>query len=167
MVHSISLAQGATNSRSDTRQMNMLKTTSQIRYENFDRQYEAFKVEVWRSFPDEPEKGMLRKFAVKAGLTDAYCSHIKCRRKPMGARTARKVEGALGLPANFMDHDHAGLSASAVGALTNPVTTAAGVLVPPGSQDLVDMMLAMFEISPEQTRAEITRLVLAALKKPK
>ena len=86
-----------------------MKPVTEIRYDNFDLLFEAFKQKVWREFPDEPEKGMLRRFAASVQippatpkgkgwvLSERYASHLNCRRKGMGHATARKIEEAQGL----------------------------------------------------------------------
>ena len=57
--------------------------------------------------PHLPERGMLKMFADRIGLSDRYLSHIKCKRKNIGNNVARTIEEALGLPNGWMDREHA------------------------------------------------------------
>ena len=143
----------------------MAKSIIDIRWDNFDKLFEAFKAELWRKFPDEPEKGMVRKFSVAANLSERYASHLKCRRKPIGHAVARKIEVALGVPVAWMDQDHGELSASAIGTVSAPAVGASGEVLPPALADYLDMATEMFKQQPEEAQAAMMSLVLKTLRK--
>jgi transcriptional regulator with XRE-family HTH domain len=75
---------------------------AQIRYQNFMSLYKQFR----NANPDLPERGMLKLFAERIGLSDRYLSHIKCNRKNIGNNVARNIEQALGLLHGWMDREH-------------------------------------------------------------
>lgn len=146
----------------------MLKSVTQARYENFDALFEAFRQKLWRDFPDEPEKGMLRKFAARANLSDRYASHLNCKRKPMGHAVARKIELAMGLPEMWMDQDHAGLSPAAVATVTEPVVSATtGEVQPPDVTHFMQMAAEIYAQMPARALAAILPLVLDAVRQRK
>jgi hypothetical protein len=74
-----------------------------IRHQNFMALYKKFR----DANPHLPERGMLKMFADRIGLSDRYLSHIKCKRKNIGNNVARTIEEALGLPHGWMDREHA------------------------------------------------------------
>lgn len=84
----------------------MAKEMHQIRQENFQWLFQQFRQAIWRDFPDEPEKGMLKRFADRLGLSDRYLSHINNARKGIGSTTARRIEEALKLERGWMDSEH-------------------------------------------------------------
>lgn len=84
----------------------MAETVEQIRWRNFQLLYQQFKEEVRRSWPDSPERGMLKKFAERLGMSPIYLSQINNQRKVIGTETADKIEKQLKLGAGWMDTDH-------------------------------------------------------------
>lgn len=78
----------------------------QIRKNNFDFLLDRYKQSVWAQFPDVPERGMLKKFAVELKMSEAYISHINSGFKDIGDKTARRFEAELKLPSGWMDHQH-------------------------------------------------------------
>lgn len=80
----------------------MTMDSRQIRYKNFTKLFHDFIAR----HPDLPRRGMLKLFAERLELSDRYLSHIKCRRKNIGATVARAIEQRLGLPGGWMDRDH-------------------------------------------------------------
>lgn len=85
-----------------------MKTVSEIRHANFLLLFEMFKHQVWATWPDEPERGMLRKMSKAHGLSERWLSHVKVGRKTVGHNTARKLEELFGLSVGWMDRDHSG-----------------------------------------------------------
>lgn len=85
-----------------------MKTVSEIRHTNFLLLFEMFKRQVWASWPDEPERGMLRKMSKTYGLSERWLSHVKVGRKTVGHNTARKLEDLFGLSVGWMDQEHYG-----------------------------------------------------------
>jgi transcriptional regulator with XRE-family HTH domain len=95
---------------------------SEIRRRNYEFLYEQFKkaerLEAASASEsggapadDSPDRaasdhGMLKRFAEKLGISQAYMSHINTGYKPIGARMARKFEEALSLPDGWMDQLH-------------------------------------------------------------
>jgi len=76
--------------------------SSQIRHKNFQTLFENFIAR----HPNQPRRGMLKRFAQQLGLSDRYLSHIKCQRKNIGNNVARAIEAALSLPQGWMDWEH-------------------------------------------------------------
>lgn len=85
-----------------------MKTVSEIRHENFLLLFEMFKRQVWASWPDEPERGMLRRMSKTFDLSERWLSHVKVGRKTVGHNTARKLEDLFGLSVGWMDTQHYG-----------------------------------------------------------
>lgn len=83
-----------------------MRTVTELRHTNFLRLFETFKQQVWASWPDEPERGMLRRMSKTYRLSERYLSHVKCGRKPIGHATARKLETLFGLSVGWMDAEH-------------------------------------------------------------
>ncbi|HEX2530117.1 MAG TPA: hypothetical protein VHK70_01450 [Burkholderiaceae bacterium] len=77
--------------------------SAQIRHRNFMTLYQQFREE----HSGSPERGMLKLFAERLGLSDRYLSHIKCNRKNIGHNVARAIEETLELPPGWMDREHA------------------------------------------------------------
>jgi hypothetical protein len=154
------------------------KSIYDIRFENFQLLFSAFKVKLKRDFPGEPDRGMLRKFASRAGLDERYASHLNVRRKTVGSNTARSMETALGLPVNFMDHPHPELGEEAVIALLEGrkpelrQVPSQGAM--PGLPDLstdkgletfVKAAVDVYRWSPERAQAAMVALLLERLSK--
>lgn len=85
-----------------------MKTISEIRHANFLFLFDLFKRQVWASWPDEPERGMLRRMARTFDMSERWLSHVKVGRKPIGHSTARKFESHFGLVVGWMDAQHDG-----------------------------------------------------------
>jgi plasmid maintenance system antidote protein VapI len=83
-----------------------IETVEQVRQRNFQWLFQQFKDEVRRSWPDEPDRGMLKKFAQRLDMNPIYLSQINNDRKVIGTTTANNMEKALGLPDGWMDVDH-------------------------------------------------------------
>ncbi len=77
--------------------------SAQIRHRNFMLLYKQFR----ETHADLPERGMLKLFSERIGLSDRYLSHLKCNRKNIGNNVARAIEDALGLTRGWMDREHA------------------------------------------------------------
>ncbi len=78
----------------------------EIRRRNYHYLFEQFKDSIWRVWPDQPNRGMLQKFAEKLGTTPKYLSHVNNDRRNIGGDFARQIEKALELPHGWMDVDH-------------------------------------------------------------
>lgn len=116
----------------------------EIRKANFDFLFEQFKERVRQSWPSEPEKGMLKRFAEELGISDAFMSHVKTGRKPIGDKTAKKIEDALRLGHGWMDESHP----------DDGVET-----LSPMKQEVVNMVVEMLKSGSEEGAAEVMRLV--------
>ncbi|MES2535789.1 MAG: hypothetical protein V4632_07930 [Pseudomonadota bacterium] len=84
----------------------MAMNSAQIRHKNFQKLFANFIA----GHPDAPQRGMLKLFAERLGLSDRYLSHIKCNRKNIGNAIARTIEERLQLPHGWMDREHDMLS---------------------------------------------------------
>lgn len=83
----------------------MPDSIQQTRYDNMQALYKRF----CAMYPDEPERGMLRRFAQYTHISPRYLSHIRNGRKAIGHGTARQFELAFGLPESWMDVPHNGV----------------------------------------------------------
>jgi plasmid maintenance system antidote protein VapI len=83
-----------------------IEPVEQVRFRNFQWLFQQFKDEVRRSWPNEPDRGMLKKFAQRLGKNPIYLSQLNNNRKVIGTETANDIETALGLPDGWMDVDH-------------------------------------------------------------
>lgn len=120
-----------------------IKTIEQIRNENYLFLFEQFKEEIRRSWPAEPDRGMLRRFAQRIGISPISASQHK-NGKVIGTKMANRIEDALKLPEGWMDTDHAKESAE------------------PEDGDLaaaMDAFRGMYEHSPEATRAALVKVM--------
>jgi hypothetical protein len=84
----------------------MTMDSAQIRHKNFQKLFHDF----IDQHPNLPQRGMLKLFAERLGLSDRYLSHIKCRRKNIGSNIARTIEERLRLPHGWMDREHDALN---------------------------------------------------------
>jgi hypothetical protein len=75
------------------------KPVYKVRLDNFMTLFEEFK----QDHSDEPEHGMLKKFALRIGQGGAYVSQIKNGRRCIGHKLAREIETNLGLPEGYLD----------------------------------------------------------------
>lgn len=147
-----------------------MKTSKEIRWDNFQLALRAFKEKRMSEFPDEPERGMLRRFAERvtnggySGFSERYASHLNARRKPIGTHVARSLEAALGLPSGWMDHAHGNLSAEALGTVTEPAVRVDGSVQPPALRAYLEMAEAVFRALPEEAQATVMSLATKALK---
>jgi len=80
----------------------MAMDNAQIRHKNFQKLFADF----IDQHPNLPQRGMLKLFAERLGLSDRYLSHIKCKRKNIGSNVARAIEERLKLPHGWMDREH-------------------------------------------------------------
>jgi hypothetical protein len=83
-----------------------MKTIREIRHDNWVRLFEMYKDSVWKQFPDQPDRGMLRHFAKAIDKSERFLSHMNCDAKPMGSNVARELETFMGLPEGWMDTEH-------------------------------------------------------------
>lgn len=84
---------------------------SKTRHINFMSLYAKFRNE---EHAGEPERGMLKLFSEKLGLSDRYLSHVKCGRKEIGHANARKIEEACGVSNGWLDQVHSDLEPRSV-----------------------------------------------------
>jgi len=83
-----------------------VEKVEQVRSRNFQFLFEQFKNEIRESWPTEPDRGMLKRFAERLGLNRIYLSQINNDSKVIGRVTAHNIEKALKLPEGWMDTDH-------------------------------------------------------------
>jgi hypothetical protein len=116
----------------------------EVRKQNFDFLFEQFKAKVREAWPNEPERGMLKRFAEQLSISEAFVSHINTGRKPIGDRTAMKIEDALKLQRGWMDESH---DESGVEDLS------------PMKQEVVAMVVELLKSGSEEGAAEVMRLI--------
>ncbi|WP_175795941.1 hypothetical protein [Burkholderia anthina] len=116
----------------------------QIRRENFLFLFEQFKERVRQTLPSEPDRGMLKRFAEQLGISDKFVSHINTGRKPIGDKSAQKIEAAMGLPRGWMDEAHSEESVESLSPL---------------KQEVVAMVVELLKSGSEEGAAEVMKLV--------
>lgn len=122
---------------------------AQIRHQNFMALYKKFR----DANPGMPERGMLKMFAERIGLSDRYLSHIKCNRKNIGNNVARTIEEALGLAHGWMDREHS----------VAAVSTAGG---DEAEKMFLETAITLYRADPEGTRRMIMELLRMRLLPP-
>lgn len=125
------------------------KNVSEIRRENMETLFMRFKEWVWARFPDEPERGMMTRFANTSGMSPRYLSHVRNGRKEIGHATARKMErGLRNLGHEFDDVED--------GWLDND--QARGVPVSAEIESLLQSVQTCYSISPLETQRALNEL---------
>lgn len=105
------------------------------------------------SHADLPERGMLKLFSERIGLSDRYLSHLKCNRKNIGNNVARTIEDALGLARGWMDREHADAAAPAEG-------------VSDAEKMFLDMARMLYRSEPEEASQALMSLLQKKLQAP-
>lgn len=123
--------------------------SAQIRHRNFMMLYKQFR----ESHADLPERGMLKLFSERIGLSDRYLSHLKCNRKNIGNNVARTIEDALGLARGWMDREHADAAAPAEG-------------VSDAEKMFLDMARMLYRSEPEEASQALMSLLQKKLQAP-
>lgn len=77
-----------------------------VRLRNFLILFEQFKQMRWEKWPDEPERGMLRRFAEHLELNHTWLSNVKSGSKILGVKNARHIERKMGVSEGWLDTDH-------------------------------------------------------------
>lgn len=116
----------------------------EVRKQNFDFLFEQFKAKVRESWPNERERGMLKRWAEQLGMSEAFLSHIKTGRKPIGDRTAMKLEAASGLERGWMDESHEGKGVEELS---------------PMKQEVVAMVVELLKSGSEEGAADVMRII--------
>lgn len=122
------------------------QTIYDIRLRNLLVLFDQFKQGVWMDDPTAPERGMLRRFSERAGISSPiFASNLTNGSKRMGNEVARKIEEAMGLEMGWMDQDH-----------TNDASEMS-------EDDLAfrDSVMAMYRQAPEASRAAVLRVLQA------
>lgn len=138
-----------------------MKTVSEIRRENMETLFERFKEYVWARWPNEPERGMMTRFANSSGMSPRYLSHIRNGRKEIGHDKARKMEaGMRNLGHEFDD--------VVDGWLDND--QARGMPLSPEVESLLQSVQTCYSISPLETQRALNelarRILLERVAKP-
>jgi hypothetical protein len=120
---------------------------NEIRHTNYLFLLDRFKQSVWSEEPTFPEYGMLKRFAERLGISQAYISHINTRRKEIGPKLARKFETQLKLPNGWMDALHDS---------TSPVT--------PGEQEFVKTVMELYRADPVAAQAAMMNALASKLR---
>jgi hypothetical protein len=79
----------------------VLENIREIRLKNFNLLLKKF-----QQMRTGPERGLLRDFGDRVGISNRQLSHMKCENRAIGSNSARKIEKGLGLKANWMDSPH-------------------------------------------------------------
>lgn len=119
----------------------------QVRSRNFQLIFRQFKESVWQQWPDEPERGMLKRFASHLGLNKTYVSQINNDRKIIGTETRDKIEAAMKLPAGWMDTDH----------------TQDALLESDDARAFQDAVMALYSQAPEASKSALLKVFSALM----
>jgi transcriptional regulator with XRE-family HTH domain len=95
-------AKPPTDKKVTKKSMDELDDITVIRFENFNKLMD----ELREHHADEPERGMLTRFAEKTGISPRYLSHVRNGRKNIGHNTARAMEKAFGYPTGWLDQPY-------------------------------------------------------------
>jgi hypothetical protein len=128
-----------------------VETIERIRQRNFLWLFEQFKEEFRKDWPNEPDRGMLRRFADRLGMDQIYVSQIKNGGKKeeggngriIGPQLARRIESALNLAEGWMDTNH----------------QAPAEVQDEGLADVLNTVRGLYEHSPEATRAALIKVM--------
>lgn len=111
----------------------------QYRHDNFMALFAKFRHENGHL----PDRGMLKLFAEKLGMSQAFASQIKCKTKPIGENLARRIEEAMELPHGWMDTPH----------------KPAKKQVDPNAEFLVEALMTLYRQAPEEAQKMIIDIV--------
>ena len=122
--------------------------SAQTRFSNFQK--------LFNDFVDRhahlPQRGMLKLFAERLGLSDRYLSHIKCNRKNIGHNVARTIEERLKLPHGWMDREHhTGVTPLSPSSTTTPLDDKERLFL--------DTALTLFRSQPAEARELMIELL--------
>ena len=93
---------------------------------------------------DQPEYGLLTRFADACGVNARYLSHINNGRKNIGEALARQLEVGMKVPHGWMDREH------------NAAAAPAG----DGEQEFIEMATRLYRKSPVKAQAMLLRYML-------
>lgn len=131
-----------------------IKNASEIRRENMETLFLRFKEWVWARFPDEPERGMMARFASVAGMSAQYLSHIRNGRKEIGHKRARDMENGL----SNLGHEFGDV---VNGWLDNDQSRGASMSAE--AESLVQSLMKCYELNPLETQRTMNELVRGLL----
>lgn len=77
-----------------------------VRLRNFMFLFKQFSEDRKRKWPDEPDRGMLKRFAEHLELNPIYLSNVKTGSKKIGVKTARQIEARMNQKPGWLDTDH-------------------------------------------------------------
>lgn len=123
----------------------VIEKVDKVRARNFLFLFEQFKEERRRMWPDEPDRGMLKRFAERLELNNVYLSNLKSGAKVLGVKTARHIESKMGLPEGWMDTDHSRDEAT----------------MSDDDMAFQDSVMAVYRQAPEASRALLLRMFQA------
>jgi hypothetical protein len=83
-----------------------IETVDQVRLRNLKFLLEQFKDEIRAQYPEHPERGMLKLFAERVGISVINFRQIMSGHKLAGPNIRDRIEDALNLPRGWLDSDH-------------------------------------------------------------
>ena len=83
-----------------------IETVDQVRLRNLRFLLERFKDDVRAEYPEHPERGMMKLFADRCGISVVNFRQILGGHKVAGVNLRDRVEDALNLPRGWLDTDH-------------------------------------------------------------
>jgi plasmid maintenance system antidote protein VapI len=119
----------------------VIEKVDRVRARNFQFLFEQFKEDRRRKWPDEPDRGMLTRFAEHLELNKVYLSNINSGNKVIGVKTARHIEKMMNVPEGWLDTDHSRDAA----------------LMSDDDVAFQDSVMAIYRQAPEASRAVLLR----------
>jgi transcriptional regulator with XRE-family HTH domain len=124
-----------------------VEKVEQVRSRNFQLLFAQYKEAIRREWPDEPDRGMLKRFAERLGLSKIYLSQINNDRKIIGTETRDKIEKALKLPPGWMDTDH----------------SQEALLETDDARAFQEAVMALYQQSPEASKSALLKVFSALM----
>ena len=83
-----------------------IETVDQVRLRNLKFLLEQYKDEVRSQYPEHPERGMIKMFAERVGVSVINFRQVLNGHKLAGPNLRDRIEDALKLPRGWIDTDH-------------------------------------------------------------
>lgn len=125
----------------------VIEKVDKVRARNFQFLFEQFKEERRKVRADEPDRGMLKRFAEHLELNNVYLSNINSGNKVIGVKTARHIEKKMNVPEGWLDTDH----------------TRDESLMSDDDVAFQDSVMAIYRQAPEASRALLLRAFQALI----
>jgi hypothetical protein len=122
-----------------------IETVDQVRLRNIKFLLEQFKDDVRSHYPEHPERGMIKLFAERLGVSVINFRQILTGHKLAGPNIRDRIEDALKLPRGWLDTDH----------------TAEVISKDDDAKAFNDSVMALYMQAPEATRGAMLKVMSA------